>query len=252
MVKFKTGDKVRIINDDTRGLTGFAKGWDIPGSFAGTIGYVREPEVSDRYRVYPTVEQAKADDMGGISDSDGYFGAHKESDLELIKEDKVRKLKTGDRVTCKISGIEIKDAKVYVKRDGTIYICQDKKDGSDSPDKLGYKYSWIVTGGDINDITSFNGQDDVSELRFAERTVADSQVGDVLLCGGDEVTVVFNDGEHLVTVDTYDDSWDSATYSSNTSSLSVPEEKDTAKELTMDEIAEKFGVNVKDLKIKKD
>lgn len=49
--------------------------------------------------------------------------------------------KTGDRVTCKIEGEEINDAKIYKDLD-YCYICQNIKHGVDAPDKLGYKSSW--------------------------------------------------------------------------------------------------------------
>jgi hypothetical protein len=62
--------------------------------------------------------------------------------------------KTGDKVTCELTDqdrIEVKakvtDGKIYVA--GEIeeelircFICQNKKDGAISEDKLGYKYSW--------------------------------------------------------------------------------------------------------------
>lgn len=39
---------------------------------------------------------------------------------------------------------EIKDAKIQVE-DGTVYICQNFKDGFECQDKLGYKYSWLIS-----------------------------------------------------------------------------------------------------------
>jgi len=232
MVKFKTGDKVVCIRADG------------PYYRVGDGGVVDEDDstipfvVNMRYSMeHPSYRRIAVD----------------ENDFKLIKEDKVRKLKTGDRVTCKIGDVEIKDAKVYVKNPGRIFICQNMHNGFSCDDKLGYKYSWVVYGGDIADIKSFNGADSISELRFFERTIETSQVGDILLRDGDEVTVVFNDGKRIVTVDTYNESWDPNTYDvDDCGDLSVPEEEDTTKELTMDEIAEKFGVDVKDLKIKKD
>ena len=52
--------------------------------------------------------------------------------------------KNGDRVTCKIHGTEITDARISIDKDGTPFICQNVKSGSPAEDKLGYKYSWII------------------------------------------------------------------------------------------------------------
>lgn len=52
--------------------------------------------------------------------------------------------KHGDRVKCTIKGTEIDDAKISIDKDGTPFICQDKKNGWEAEDKLGYKYSWAL------------------------------------------------------------------------------------------------------------
>lgn len=52
--------------------------------------------------------------------------------------------KHGDRVKCTIDGTDIDDAKISIDKDGTIFICQNKKDGWKAEDRLGYKYSWIL------------------------------------------------------------------------------------------------------------
>ncbi len=50
----------------------------------------------------------------------------------------------GKRCTCKIQGTYIKDAKTSIDKDGFVYICQNKKNGDTAPDKLGYRYSWVI------------------------------------------------------------------------------------------------------------
>ena len=56
----------------------------------------------------------------------------------------------GKKVTCKIEGKVINDAKI--QKDGAkYYICQNIKNGNLAEDLLGYKCSWsIETGSSIN------------------------------------------------------------------------------------------------------
>ncbi|MFA7663079.1 MAG: hypothetical protein WCX88_04155 [Patescibacteria group bacterium] len=60
------------------------------------------------------------------------------------------KFKHGQKVECSIGGVTIKDAKISIDESGTPYICQDYKHGSDTENKLGYKYSWELDE-DFND-----------------------------------------------------------------------------------------------------
>lgn len=53
--------------------------------------------------------------------------------------------KHGDRVKCTIKGVDIKDARISIDKDGTPFICQNKKAGWIADDMLGYKYSWILS-----------------------------------------------------------------------------------------------------------
>jgi hypothetical protein len=82
--------------------------------------------------------------------------------------------KTGDRVTCKINGIEITDAKISVDTDGDLYICQNVQNGIDAQDKLGYKYSWFfyfledgITDNDITELkkVEYNAKYSIEELK---------------------------------------------------------------------------------------
>ena len=57
--------------------------------------------------------------------------------------------KTGDYVTCIITGRKITDARIHITRDEAqfpyepiVHICQNIACGNSSPDMLGYKYSW--------------------------------------------------------------------------------------------------------------
>jgi len=52
------------------------------------------------------------------------------------------KFKHNQRVTCEIKGEKITDAKISIDKNGRYFICQNKIEGSDAEDKLGYKHSW--------------------------------------------------------------------------------------------------------------
>lgn len=83
------------------------------------------------------------------------------------------KFKHGDRVTCTIYGTKITDAKISIDSNGAPYICQNEKDGIGADDKLGYEYSWRLN-------KDFTGGD-VSDLKLAEKTWDNLEVGDVLV-----------------------------------------------------------------------
>ncbi len=53
-------------------------------------------------------------------------------------------LKHGMKVTCKLKGIVIDDAKISIDSEGAIFICQNEKSGSGTNNKLGYDYSWNI------------------------------------------------------------------------------------------------------------
>ena len=99
--------------------------------------------------------------------------------------------KHGDRVTCEIDGIKITDARISINEDGTPYICQNIKDGARADDKLGYKYSWAFCKG----FTNY----DVTNLKLeGPKQLEDIEVGDVLLRGGTEYTVLMRSSEVVV------------------------------------------------------
>lgn len=80
------------------------------------------------------------------------------------------KFKHGDRVKCTIKGTEIGDARISINKDGTPFICQNKKDGWNADDKLGYKYSWALN-------EEFEARD-VTNLRLAEKSFDYPEIGD--------------------------------------------------------------------------
>lgn len=70
----------------------------------------------------------------------------------------------GKNFECKIDGT-ICQGKIQVEGN-EVYLCQDKRDGVNCSDKLGYNYSWIVGDGSkfilkSNDVTEFKFIDDI-------------------------------------------------------------------------------------------
>lgn len=57
--------------------------------------------------------------------------------------------KEGDLIECVINGAHVDEAKVHYEN-GSIYLCQDKRDGNECKNKLGYQYSWYICGEDNN------------------------------------------------------------------------------------------------------
>lgn len=56
----------------------------------------------------------------------------------------------GQRVTCKIRDMYIKDAVVSIgnfHRSTELFICQNEHSGAPAPEKFGYKYSYVVSEG---------------------------------------------------------------------------------------------------------
>lgn len=78
--------------------------------------------------------------------------------------------KHGEYVKCTIEGTHIDDAKISIDKDGTPFICQNKKYGRDAEDKLGYEYSWALS-------EEFNNSG-VTNLRPAKKSFDYPEIGD--------------------------------------------------------------------------
>lgn len=85
------------------------------------------------------------------------------------------KYKHGQKVTCKIRGKEVKDAKISINKDGEIYICQNINCCANADDKLGYKYSRCIGDGSEETLREYYG---VTDLKPALKSFDDPQVGD--------------------------------------------------------------------------
>jgi len=79
-------------------------------------------------------------------------------------------MKHNQKVTCEISGTKITDARISIDKDGIPFICQNEQLGASAKNKLGYKYSWMLK----KDFTNIN----VKNLRPLEKDWDTLQVGD--------------------------------------------------------------------------
>lgn len=154
----------------------------------------------------------------------------------------------GRRFRAKIEGVKC-DGKIRVE-DGLVYLCQNEKDGKSCYNKFGYKYSWVLPSLSV------------SELELYSTTAADIeaykdwQVGDKMTKIGETMEVILRSGKLVVcelgdgtasanyTCDElYDNGW---------RLVADPEPEDETVELTLDQIADKFGVEPGKLRIKKE
>lgn len=85
-------------------------------------------------------------------------------------------LEEGMRIACKINNHIIDDSSIQ-EHEGNLYICQDKADGYDCPDKLGYKYSWRIDKGNNIDLLDA-GVEQVVIIDEIERTLFDDEIRD--------------------------------------------------------------------------
>lgn len=155
-------------------------------------------------------------------------------------------LKAGARVTCTIFGTKIKNAKLQFE-DGKWYICQNERDGNNCKDKLGYEYSWRFNKDEpLNDL--------VENLHLLDSTSIDGiyvgakvskekgKIQEVLgICG----RVIFLSREN-----NFDVVGDILHYTleelKELDYRIIPEQpEEEAVEVTMKEVCEKFGKNVK-------
>jgi hypothetical protein len=84
---------------------------------------------------------------------------------------------SGDMISCYIKGVEIKDAKIYVdEQENRYFICHNfaRFDGSESPVKFEYQYSWGFSrygnefSSDVSNIRPFIKSIDRKKCNFSE------------------------------------------------------------------------------------
>lgn len=162
------------------------------------------------------------------------------------------KFKHGDRVTCKIKGKEISDARISIDRCGAHFVCQNVFCGSSTEEQFGYSHAWFFSVDDPEDGW-------VTELKLKDRTIDSGPLeeGDILLdehnekrqvlgvCGKVAFVSFQNDFENVSCVCTkkhmIDIGWKLCRPIST-----EPE----VKEVTLAEVAMALGIPVENLRIK--
>lgn len=136
---------------------------------------------------------------------------------------------------------------------GEIYLSQDVWEGFECIDKLGFKYSSKLFGSDGNQTTS-----PCTNIRLYKKTLDDLEQGDIVVneygrrkvlgvCGKAYLLSVCDDFESFGRALTIKDLKDSC-YTLVTDE--VEEKEEEVLELTLQDIADKFEVDVKTIKIK--
>lgn len=165
----------------------------------------------------------------------------------------------GRRFSCKIKGVSVA-GKVRVENN-CAYLCQNVKNGGECEDKFGYLYSWNVLSGSKEDFEKFGIY--VSDFRLLPISAEeieeykDWQVGDKITKGRDVFEVIFRSGEVVILKNndglaegpfTCDE-----IYNDGGRLVAEPTpESDDSVEVSMAEVAEKLGVPVEKLRIKKE
>lgn len=162
----------------------------------------------------------------------------------------------GKKFTANIEGVRV-EGKVQFEND-KFYLCQDRKDGDNCSNKLGYRLSWTVGSGTISALETHNVTD--LEMRnFTAKEIEeykDFQVGDTLIRPGIyyDRKVVHKFEEFLLTADSddgkatlmtaedlYENGW--------RLQMEAEEEKEEVVEMSVAEVAKKLGISVESLKI---
>lgn len=112
----------------------------------------------------------------------------------------------GMKFRCRIKD-EAAEGRIFVgmkDSEKMVWLCQNTWNGADAPNKLGYKYSWVVLKGSLEDLRR-NGVTDFRLVPFTEEEIErydDFQVGQQLGTGGEYedayLIVIFRSGELVV------------------------------------------------------
>lgn len=161
-----------------------------------------------------------------------------------------KNLKHGQRIKVDIEWedeiYKIDNSKVSIDDNGVFYICQNYIDAADTNDKLGYKYSYLVLSMSC-----------LTNLRTLDKTnLEEMEVGDIVLDNDDDerkVLAVCGDAFLPSTTDLIRAihwySFQEAKEQGWKFKQETPQEE-TIVELTREEIADKFNIPVKSLRIK--
>ncbi len=162
----------------------------------------------------------------------------------------------GRRFRAKIGDVKC-DGKIRVEN-GRVYMSQNVVDGtSRCKNKLGYRFAWCIGCGSEEDIENNR----VSDFRLLGMTASeieaykDWQVGDKMTDMDTTMEVIFRSGK-LVVCELEDGTASfnftcDELYRNGWRLVADPEPDDETVELTMDQIADKFGIEPGKLRIKK-
>ena len=170
----------------------------------------------------------------------------------------------GRRFRCKIEQVSV-EGRIRVE-DNNVYLCQNEMDGLEARDRYGYKYSWSVLSGSKKEFAYSNISDFVLLPSTPDEieSYKDWQVGDKIRCEavvcsltlGSHGEIIFRSGELVVakfgncaSPNFTCDDLHRVGYRLDVEPLS---EEEKTVEISMDEIAEKWGISKDQLRIKKE
>lgn len=152
----------------------------------------------------------------------------------------------GKKVTCKIYGQFIKDAKIQ-ESGGKYYICQNERDGARCQNRLGYLLSWGVASGDAINLLH-NGVSDLKLNNDIFLYDCPPAEGDVLLDHGAEPFTVIGIAGKVVFLQDSDGCVEYDTVENLHEHGFTYVIKDEVEELTMEELCKELGRPVKIVK----
>jgi len=153
-------------------------------------------------------------------------------------------MKHNQKVTCEISGTKITDARISIDKDGTPYICQNEQLGAHTNNKLGYKYSWMLN-------KDFTGEN-VTNLRPFEKDWDNLQIGDEVELQHEKRTVLGVCGRVIFLSLVDDKDQYSGGYTKDElieDGFTIVRDTQPIIEISLQEIADLKGVDVKSIKI---
>lgn len=159
------------------------------------------------------------------------------------------KLYHGQRVSCEIEGVKIDDARISINPTDSgegFYLCQNFKDGESCPEKFGYAYSWFFALANVN----------IYKIKLLEEEGFRPKVGDIIsdnIGHRRKVLEVFTNTCILSYANNFHNASSTICTFTELGELGYKiEPQEPIKELTRQEIADKFGIPLDKLKIKND
>lgn len=156
----------------------------------------------------------------------------------------------GRRFRANIEGVKC-DGKIRVE-DGLVYLCQNEKKGLNCTNKFGYKYSWVMPSMYVSGLELYPPT--AAEIEAYK----DWQVGDKVsrpdVDGPDVMEVISRNGKVVICEDAEGCAavfTCNELYNEGYRLVADPEPEDETVELTLDQIADKFGIEPGKLRIKK-